>query len=296
MVANILVIGASGLIGRRITDYLGNDRVVPTFNTTSVDGGLRFDIARMRLRDIVDLQKGAFSHAVLLPSVTSIDFCAKYPEDSGKVNVSGLTMAIDDLAERGVTPIFVSSDAVFNGLSPLRRDDEAIDPILVYGKQKGIVEHHLLAHSPKGVVIRISKVISARPSERTLFTEWLSAVQQGQEILCAEDQWLTPVDLDDVVAAVGFFVSHEHSGIFNVCGSERVSRIDLLTRLLAAAPPDFRMRARIKRCHLADIPVLETRPLDCSMSNEKYRHLSGLRITPIDETATRLMAAAGSLP
>ena len=290
MTGKILVIGGSGLIGARIAGRFGPDFVTATYCSSPMENGVHFDATSMRLGDAVDLTGCQYSHAILLQAQTNIDACLRTPDISRKINVTGTMAIIRDLMAASITPIFASSDAVFSGKQGLRREDDPTDPILTYGRHKVEIENFLKSMPGPSLILRLAKVMGSFVHQGNILSDWLNSVMEGREILCAQDQILTPVNLDDVVDAVNTLITQNQAGTFHICGAPPLSRLALLQKLLSHTPPWFQGNARIKVCKLSDIPTLEKRPLDCSMSNEKYLSSTGMIMTTLDQTCAKLSA------
>ena len=284
----ILVIGGSGFIGRRLVAHLGPERTIATHLTTPFPGSVRFDSARMRLADRFFLGRHGITHGILLQGITGIDRCATAPQESARVNVDGAINAIDDMLDAGVVPIYVSSDSVFDGSRGPSTEFDPVTPILTYGRQAAAVEAYLGGLSALWAIARLTKVVAGFPNPRNILSEWIETISRREVIRCAHDQILSPVDIDDVVAALMFFVGSGLSGLYNVCGPLPLSRIELLNTLLSCLGPALRAAARIEVCSLTDLSFAEPRPKNCSLSNRKFVAASGLSAAPPDRICARL--------
>jgi len=272
----ILVIGGSGFIGARLLGRLSPEALVATYHTAPFPGGVPFDSASERLADRFFVGRHRITHGILLQGITGIDRCAVAPEATARVNVQGAINAIDDMLDAGVIPIFVSSDGVFDGSRGPWTEDDPTCPILTYGRQAAAVEDHLRAASLPWAIARLTKVVAHYSSPRNILSEWLDAIAQGRLIRCADDQILSPIEIDDVVDALVYFVGSGQTGLYNVAGPEPLSRIDLLKLLLSFAGRPFKDAARIEVCSLSDFDFVEPRPKNCSLSNRKFATASGL--------------------
>lgn len=270
------MIGGSGFIGHRLIRRLGPDKVIATYHSQPFPGGVPYNVGTMRLADHFLVGQHNISHAILLQGITNVDRCALAPEESARVNVEGTIRALDDLLDAGVKPIFVSSDGVFDGSRGPWTEDDKSCPILLYGRQKAAVEDYLSRLSVPWVTARLSKVVSSFPDPRNILSGWLDAVFRRQVIRCAHDQILSPIDVDDVVAALIFFTENELSGLFNVSGPRTLSRYDLLAVLFSHAGPRVRALAKVEICSLSEFSFKEPRPMNCSMSNHRFVAASGL--------------------
>jgi dTDP-4-dehydrorhamnose reductase len=270
----LLVLGASGFVGRHLYARLGSARAVATWHSTPLSGGVRFDAGTMSLRDTLLRGRHGLTAAILLLGRTKIDDCARDPQGTAQVNVAGTIRAIDDLMEAGVKPVYASTDAVFDGSRGGWTEDDPPNPTLVYGRQNAAVEAHLRGKASPWIVARLSKVVGADDSTHSLIGEWLRQIEADETIRCARDLVFTPAHVDDVAAALVRLAEGAFSGVFNVCGPQSMTRLELLEILVGEIRRYRDVRPRIVPCSIRDFPFLEPRPLDGSMLPAKlYRAL-----------------------
>jgi dTDP-4-dehydrorhamnose reductase len=118
-------------------------------------GSLYFDALSTPVADLVSRLPSKPAAAVILLGITNIDACARDPAGSAEVNVRGIIRVIDDARALGIMPVFVSSDAVFDGSRAYWSEDDEPIPILTYGRQKLEVERHLAALPPPWIIAQL---------------------------------------------------------------------------------------------------------------------------------------------
>ncbi len=261
-----LVIGASGLIGERFLRALGPDLALGTYFSRPFAGGTRFDVVTDSLDSLLKELGGRFTHALVMGGNAAIDQCARDPEGTARLNVVALSGLVDDLLERSITPIFTSSDAVYDGSHGAWNEDEPVQPVLVYGRQKLAVERHLETCARPWLVVRLAKVLDAEGHASALLRPWITALCKGELIRCATDQRFSPVGVEDAVHAIHALARTGARGLFNLGGGETLSRWDLLAKLAAAVGRVRKIEPRIETCSIRDFPFVEPRPLDTSMN------------------------------
>ena len=279
MAPRYLIIGASGFVGAHLYAALGRANGIATYNRRQISEGIAFNAGSMRLADTVLKQHRGLTHAFILHGITAIDACARDPAGTARLNVAGTQRAIDDLLEHGITPVFASSDAVFDGSRGLWTEDDVPNPVLTYGRQKRDVENYLLARTEKMLILRLSKVVGTRPGENCMLDDWPSKVEAGETIRCAQDQVLSPINVDDAVKVFLRLAEASHTGIFHVSGPEPVTRLKFLEALIEETSQYRRVQARVIPCSLRDLQRdlnwAERRPLDASMSPRKLYAVLG---------------------
>lgn len=267
--ARYLIVGASGPVGRRLQLALGDETALATYHRTPIPGGVFFDALSTRLADMLPEPAGV-THAFLLYGMTNMDDCARDASLSGRVNVDSMCRLIDELAARDIVPVFVSSDAVFDGTQGRRTESDAAQPVLTYGRQKLAVEQYLQRRPGRSLVVRLAKVVGTR-APGDMLEDWMDSLDSGATIRCAFDQVVSPVHADDVAECLKRLASGGHTGLYHVAGPTVLTRLELLNMLLQELRRYRAPNAAIVPCRLNDLPFLEPRPLDCSMSAVKVQ-------------------------
>ncbi|MBM4439482.1 MAG: sugar nucleotide-binding protein [Candidatus Rokubacteria bacterium] len=271
----VLVLGASSFIGRRLFARLGADAAYGTYAHRPVPGGVRFDAETMDLAAVIE-RPAELSHAVLLLGNTNPDACARDLAGSRRLNVTAIAQIVDRLAEWGVMPVFLSTEAVFDGRRGRYVESDVVGPLMAYAAQKVEIERHLATRGP-GLVVRLARVYGSARGDGTLFTGWLEQAERGEAIRCASDNVLSPIHVDDVVATLLTLIRGGHTGTFHVAGEEPRTRLALLETLLAEYGRRRASAARAIPCRLADFATLEPRPRDISLDPAKAIAATGVR-------------------
>ena len=285
----ILVLGASGLLGKRMFASLHKDLVVGTFCSTPIDGGVFFDATQMRLRDTLLKTKHNFNAAYILFGSTNLDACARRPLESSQINVDAVKRTIDDLIAEGIKPIFASSDAVFDGGPGLKAESDPTSPILAYGKQKLEVENYLTAQSGTWVIARLSKLVSTVAEPRNLLSEWANVLEHGGTVRCAQELVFSPADVDDVTRALLLLAEDRFTGLFHACGPRPMRRLDLLNCLTKKMSQYHPVRGKIITCSIKDLGLLETRPIDQSMNPAKLYNALGVTFRSMEDLCSEFV-------
>ena len=286
--SRFLIVGGSGFLGRALYARLGAARAIATYHKNPLPGGVYFDASTMRLADMFLRRDHGLTHAFLLHGITKIDDCARNPAGTAKVNVESTIRMIDDLLAAGVMPIFASSDAVFDGTRGLWMEEDPVNPILTYGRQKVAIEQYLLSKNVPWIVARLSKVVATDLDRHSVLGEWIEAIEAGKTIRCATDQIFSPTYIEDVVTALILLTEGNFAGIFHVCGSEAISRLELLTLLTREIRRYRDIEANILPCSIKDLPFPEERPLNTSMSPKKLYKTTGTVFDSLESVCERL--------
>ena len=274
MDGRVLLLGGTGLIGRALTACLGPERAVATHRDHPADDSLWFDSTASSVESLLD-QVGNPGHAVLLFAESRTVFCSKHPEEAAAINIGSSIRTLDALKKRGIKPVFLSSDGVFDGRGGNYTETDTPHPLMEYGKQKLAVEHHLTTQFDDYLIVRPTRVLSTQPGEGAIFDSWLAAIRDKTVIQCADDHHFCPIAKDDLAKLIVALIDGGAKGIFHAGGPDAVTHWSLLQSFIAALGVK---RATIQAVakSINDFDVGETRPLNTTLNSEKARALTGL--------------------
>ncbi|WP_329338296.1 sugar nucleotide-binding protein [Streptomyces sp. NBC_01352] len=201
---HITVVGR-GLIGSALTAALRRDAA--TVHTVARSGARTAhhepcDLGTRHGRDALRaaLRRQQPDRVVLTHGPSDVTWMENHPEDAAEAH-AGLARAVSE--EFGPRILLVSTDNVYPGTDPLRTPADPPAPANVYGHVKLAAEQAVL--DAGGHVVRVSLVYGgwSPPGQRVTFAErCLAAARAGQPLAAPEDQWFTPVHLDDVTTVL----------------------------------------------------------------------------------------------
>jgi len=268
VLAERLILGASGLLGRALLRKFGTTGTIATGCSRISDGLVKFDALKDDLKPILN-QLEAGAPVIFLFGMTKIDECGRKYEESWQINVQATIQHIGSALSAGCKPVFVSTDAVFDGRKGNYTEIDDTRPLHQYARQKLEVEDYLSQIGASHLVLRVPKVVSAVPELGTLFQNWIAALERGKEIWCAEDQIFNPIEVDDFAECVAMLLESGEEGIIHLGGSEKTNRADLyelMVNELGQILPDGQMI----RCNINEFSeFLEPRPLNCTLNCER---------------------------
>lgn len=219
-----LVVGSDSFIGQALFTYLKNagEHVVGT--TRRLDRVKKNTIS-------LDLTQGAgqwtlpaASVAIICAGITQLGVCQQNQELSHRVNVTNTIALIEKLVAQGTYVIFLSTNQVFNGLTPLVMPDAPTSPASQYGRQKEAVEQQISKWNSSSVaIVRLTKVLS---SDFALFLKWGEELKKGMTIHPFLNLSMAPVPLSFVVSAMRLIADLRLTGNFQLSGDEDLSYAD----------------------------------------------------------------------
>ncbi|MCK5043476.1 sugar nucleotide-binding protein [Candidatus Pacearchaeota archaeon] len=274
----ILILGASGLIGRYTFDHLKKQgkKVIGTFYKNKNPELIYFDVVKSPINE---LPIKGLELAIICSAISKIDECKKDVGYSQQVNVENLKRSIYQLSEKNIVPVFISSAAVFDGVLGGYKEDNIRNPINIYGKQKLEVEDFILKNFEKYLIVRIEKVFGIRKGEG-LFADWILKYKNKEKIFCADDEVFSPTYVGDVAQGLGKLIEKGMEGVFHITPQNYCNRYELAINFF-----DYLKikDARIVKCSLDDFNFLDKRSKNSHLDGSRFIKETGLRFTPLEE-------------
>lgn len=282
MNAPLLVIGATGTLGRHLA-AAGRRRGFEVYATArqAAPGRLRFCLPDDDANAFLDRLPTPPAAAFVCAAESGIDRCRQDPA-SEAINVAATRRLFAALAERGILPVFYSSDLVFSGrpgeAADGYREGDPCHPGTAYGRQKHQAEEALRQLGDEHLILRLTKLYSTDGDDRSPLAQWRQALASRQVIRCATDQWLTPTWAGDVAAVSYALLERNHRGTVHVAAPESFTRFSLAVRL--AHQWGF-AAGLVSPCLIGDFAFAEPRPQDNRLNTDYLRRLLDFHFHPV---------------
>ena len=284
--STVLLIGASGLVGRHLQKALAGTRTVSTFHRNGTEPGLQLDITddeavRRTIRE-------AKPDVILLAAADAyVERCEREPEATRRVNVDAPRVIAVESKAVGALLVVFSSEYVFDGTAGRYAEDDERRPINEYGRQKVELEDLALA-TGRALVCRTSGVFGPDAQRKSFVCQLVDRLRAGHAFDVPSDQLITPTYAPALADAVARLVRLGQRGTFHVAGPRILGRMDF-ARLVADA---YALPAELLRPRVTtELGLLAPRPLRCGLDVGKLRRTFGTDLTAPD-VALREMALA----
>ncbi len=246
----ILITGATGLLGTNlVARCLPEWQVVGVSHTRRLVAGID-NLVPVAL-DLADEPAVAALVADTRPDLivncaaaTNVDACEADPAMAARLNVETARSVARAAATAGTRLVHVSTDAVYGGAGSWHRETEPICATSVYARTKAAAEEVVLAEAPGSVVARVNFFgLGAAPGG---LASWvLGELRAGRALKGFADVWFSPLLANDLAEALLVLGAGDAQGIYNLGGSDRLSKYDFARAI--AARVGLRCRSRLAR-------------------------------------------------
>ncbi len=201
----VLVFGAGGQVGREVCRAARP----ASFELIALD------------RNAADITKPAAVSAVIawekpdlvvnLAAYTAVDRAESEPDAAWAVNCAGAAHIAAVCGENGKPLVQLSTDYVFDGgKSEPYREEDAVNPLNVYGRSKEAGERAVRAAAPRHIILRTAWVYGAYGANFVKTMLRLAAERPGLRVVA--DQRGCPTAAADIAAALIAIAGHIERG------------------------------------------------------------------------------------
>jgi dTDP-4-dehydrorhamnose reductase len=289
-VPSILVTGGTGLLGLNWGATLRETHSVTlgVHRRTVTMQGVQFkefplDSVDAMLRVLDDVQPDYIVHTA---GLTSVEVCEEKPDLAYHVNVELAENVAIACARRRVKLVHISTDHLFSGDTQFVTEDEAIKPVNSYAKTKAEAEMRVGNACPDALIIR-TNFYGWGTSYRQSFTDKIiETLTKGQALQLFDDVFYTPIIMESMIEIIQKLLLNQAHGIFNVVGSERLTKYDFGIKVARKFSLDEEL---IARCTFAEFAWLISRPSDMSLCNKKLCNFLKLKPCNVDRDLQKLL-------
>ena len=244
-IERILITGASGFVGSRITKALQEKFKLMT------PGHKEMDITSEEAVEQY-IQKNKPDAILHLAAISDTGYCEAHPDESYLVNVTSVENLARSAARHNAKLVFFSSDQVYNGNleTGLLSEEVPVSPENHYGRHKLLAEERAMAICPDCVALRATWMYDAErqgmKTHRNFVINFQNAIENGTPLRFATREFRGITWIEDVVRNIPYTFNLP-GGIYNF-GAENL----LNTYETAVA------YAKVQQCNPEELVVPDT--------------------------------------
>jgi dTDP-4-dehydrorhamnose reductase len=261
------IVGASGLIGRNLFDFLRahGEQAMGTYCLTPKEALLRFDL----LKDDFAIFDNC-NVVVISSAMSNIDQYYLEHDLAYQIHVVKTIELINYLECNRIKIIFLSSDQVFDGRKGAYTEEDEPGPLNCYGSFKLSVEQHLVNNVKDYLILRLSKTYSTNVADGGMLADIVNAFRKGGPVKAAYNLIFNPTDVSLVCNGILQSIEMDIKGLYHLADKTIMSRYDFACAI--AKEYDFD-HALIQPIDFNELGCLEKRSLNSSLNVEKINEL-----------------------
>jgi dTDP-4-dehydrorhamnose reductase len=216
-----------------------------------------------------------------------VDDAEHCPESCMDSNCKGPSVLAEVCQKYPIKLLAFSSDLVFDGTKddPYLESDKA-NPLNVYGQSKALAEENILATNPKALIIRTSSFFG--PWDNFNFvTCTLADFKQGKEVTAANDVYISPTYIPDLVNESLDLLLDNERGIFHLTNHGKITWADFARKIAEMAGCDTGL---VNSKPVGEMGLAAKRPYNSVLQSEK-----GIKLPAIENALQRYFEAVANV-
>ncbi len=286
----ILITGANGLLGQKLTACFAQDSNYDLLTSSRQDyskcKSYSFGYIKLDITDTKSVKEliWNFEPDVIINAgaYTNVDGCEREKELSWKINVSGVENLVNASRLVGSRIVHISTDYIFDGKHGPYDERTTPNPLSYYGRGKLASENVVRSSGNDWAIVRTMVVYGVGYDLNKNFATWLvGELSQGNPVTIVDDQIGNSTLVDDLANGIYLLVKKNKKGIYNIAGSEIISRYDFAVALAKTFDYDPSL---IKPIKTRDLNQLAPRPLNSGLITLKAESELGYRFLSLKES------------
>lgn len=278
----VLVTGASGLLGVNVAlealkryDVIGavhgNPLQAPGFETLQVDLLRPESAGRL-------LDEARADWVIHCAALANLDVCERQPELAQKLNAELPGRMAAEAAKRDMRFLYVSTDAVFDGVKGNYVETDAPNPVSVYGRTKRMAELGVKAAHPHALVVRPNLFGWSVSGDRSLAEFFYNNLAAGNKVRGYTDRLFCPLLANDLAGLLFGLLEKNLKGIFHAVASFHLTKYDFGVAIAQRFGFDPNL---IEPATAADAKAAAPRSDNLTLKNSKLSTALGMRIPTV---------------
>lgn len=281
---NVLITGATGLLGSRLVPYLKKcgHKVVTHARTTQAD--YRFDLS-----DIVEsyqiLEQVQPKVIINLVSLTNVELCEEQVNLAYLANTRTVETLVHWIKASGSNChlVQISTDHVYDGASLKTETEISITNNYAFSKYAG----ELAAMQVPSTILRTNFVGRSQVRHRESLTDWVyNSIIGGQNVQVLDDVYFTPLSITTLIEMIEIVLQKKPAGTYNLGSHAGMSKADFNFAFAESLNLPTNTMTRITSSQA--IFLKANRPKDMRMDSSKFEKALGLKLPRLTDLIQQL--------
>ncbi len=171
-------------------------------------------------------------------ALTHVDYCETHEDESYQKTVQSTKNLVTVAMQCNARFVYISTDYVFDGKNGPYTEDAPVNPLSVYARHKLEAEQLALKELPNTLVLRITNVYGDEERGKNFIARIIDQCRNNQKLTLKlpYDQFATPTNAWDIARAMFVLLRDNKAGIYHICSSDFMNRVELALRVLQYFP------------------------------------------------------------
>lgn len=242
----IAATGLSGEIGKLFLNSVSkNIEIIDLYHKTPIShpqviAHIKTNLENIKLlRSTLDSVGTSFKPQFLihLAAITHLDRC-ELDKEKGKeslswiVNVEATQIIAQHCFKYNVHLIYLSTECVFDGNKLQYLESDRTNPKSWYGTTKAAAEQVIINSGANASILRA--VIAYSPQgKHTIWQKITDSALQNTLLKMANDHYMTPTYVGDLILAIRQVIRHKYTGIFHITPNAAITPFDFAQKIFS---------------------------------------------------------------
>jgi dTDP-4-dehydrorhamnose reductase len=291
----VLITGGTGLLGKGMEETAPAEwGIVGVHQRPYAVEDSRASHLVLDIRDKIAVdrlfKRKKFDIVVHAAGIASVDFVEKNYAESLESNLVG-TLNITSACRRADIPlIYVSTNAVFDGLKPPYHEDDPVNPVNKYGRIKVECERLVQETLKHYTIMRPILMYGwnhavTRPNPATWIYEKL---MRGEAVDMVDDITENPLYNIECGRLLWAIAAKPPAGVVHAAGKDSLNRYEFALKVAEVFSLNAALIRRVTSKHF---PGIAPRPPNTTLSTKRMEHELGIRPLHLEEGLRAMKAA-----
>ena len=285
----ILITGASGLLGEKVTELALQQglQVYGSHNDgpTNLENSISLDLTDKDA--VLSVSKEVKPDIIInCAGISDVDLCERDEDLAMEVNAEAPLYLAEASNTVGAHLIHVSTDYVFDGKKGMYSEDDRPNPINVYGHSKLLGEKNVASTARSWCVARTSVLFGWGREKRPNYATWIiRGLREEERLNVVTDQYASPTLNTNLAAMLLEVAEHKLQGTIHLAGGDRIDRFTMAIKIADVFNLD---KSFLTPVGSGSVNWLARRPKDSSLNVSKVTEELDAKPMGVDKALTEM--------
>lgn len=222
----VLIIGASGFLGRELYNTFQLDEKYETYGSYSKKAVNNFEHL-----DVTDLKNinNVFSKiqpdiVIITAALTNVEYCETNREETYKINGLGIENIVKVCKKNKCRVVYISTEYVFDGISGPFDEIDRVNPINYYGETKLLGERIIQKEIQDYLIARTTVVYGWNLDSKNFTMQLIKSLSENINMRVPKDQISSPTYCPNLSEMIKECCDKDIKGVLNLAGADVIDR------------------------------------------------------------------------